>query len=59
MRKIIVDNEVYEIDICHHCGEDSLELSEWANPWNNVKLWQCKTCDSSYYFNDETICIKV
>jgi hypothetical protein len=59
MRKIIVNEDVYEIDVCHHCGEDTLELVEGTHPWNNVKHWYCNTCDSTYYFNDETICIKV
>jgi hypothetical protein len=59
MRKIIVGDDVYEVDCCHHCGNDTLSLTKGSTPWDDIHYWYCDSCDSTYSLDNETICIKV
>jgi hypothetical protein len=53
MRKIIVNDKVYEVNPCLHCGEDTIEYVNADEPWHD-EYWSCSSCDSSYViFNNE------
>ena len=56
MRKIIVDDKIYEVNPCLHCGEDVIEHIPSDEPWHD-EYWGCPSCDSSYVIFNKEIAI--
>lgn len=56
MRKIIVDDKVYEVNPCLQCGEDTIVYVR-AKRLRHNEHWLCSSCDSTYVISNKEIAI--
>jgi hypothetical protein len=57
MRKIIIEDTIYEVNPCLHCGEDLIEYNHSDEPWHDEQ-WICSNCCSTYVIFNKEIAIK-